>query len=473
MGYSFSNSKNEEAKINLERKQTIYISELIHIDWICCNSVMSIKFIMVKEPNYITAQEALKLVESGDRIFIHTAAATPRILVNALTDRASELNDVQIVSIHTEWEAPYLDEKYADTFDVKTFFVGGNIRKAVNSGRASYIPMFLSEIPTFFREGKMPIDVALIQVSPPDKHGFCSLGVSVDVTDAASDVASRVIAQVNPNMPRTHGDGLIHVKEIDAFVEVDEPIYEVPFNEPTEEEMAIGNHIAGLVENGATLQTGIGGIPNAALRALRHHKDLGMHSEMFSDGIIELVERGVLTGFKKHSHQEKIVGGFCIGSRKLYDFIDDNPLIQMCDVSWVNNTSVIAKNPKVTAINSAIEVDLFGQVCADSIGVRQYSGVGGQMDFIRGAALSEGGKPIIALPSMTRKGISRISPILNQGASVVTTRAHVHYIVTEHGVAYLYGKSLKQRAKALIDIAHPDAREELYRAAREDLKLKI
>jgi acyl-CoA hydrolase len=428
---------------------------------------------MLKEIKYVTAEEAVQVVESGNRVFIHTAAATPKLLVNALTGRAHELKNVDIVSIHTEWDAPYMADEYKDAFLIKAFFVGKNIRPAINSGRASYIPMFLSEIPGFFRRGQMPLDVAMIQVSPPDKHGYCSLGVSVDVTDAATDVAKTVIAQINPNMPRTHGDGLIHVSEIDAFVACEDPLFEVPFTNPTDVEMQIGNHIAGLVEDGATLQTGIGGIPNAALKALGHHKNLGMHTEMFSDGIIELVEKGVLTGFYKHSHQEKIVSGFCIGSRKLYDFIDDNPMIQMCDVGWVNKTSVIAKNPKVTAINSAIEVDLFGQVCADSIGSRQFSGVGGQMDFIRGASLSEGGKPIIALPSVTRHGWSRIVSQLKTGASVVTTRAHVHYIITEYGVAYLYGKSLKERAKALIEIAHPNHREQLMKEARETLHIQI
>lgn len=422
---------------------------------------------------YQSAEEAVSVIKSGNRVFIHTAAATPRLLVNAMTNRASELQNVEIVSIHTEWDAPYADDKYEGIFNIRTFFVGSNIRDAVNRGRASYIPMFLSEIPLYFRRGGMLLDVALIQVSPPDKHGYCSLGVSVDVTDAATDMAKHVIAQVNPNMPRTHGDGLIHISEIDAFVECEEPIFEVPFKEPTEVEMSIGNHIAGLVENGATIQTGIGGIPNAALKALNGHKDLGMHSEMFSDGIIELVEKGVLTGFYKHSHQEKIVGGFCIGSRKLYDFIDDNPLIQMCDVGWVNSTQTILKNPKATAINSAIEVDLFGQVCADSIGSRQYSGVGGQMDFIRGAALSEGGKAIIALPSTTKKGQSKIVCQLQRGASVVTTRAHVHYVITEFGVAYLYGKSLRERTRALINIAHPNHREDLMKQAREVLHVKL
>lgn len=422
---------------------------------------------------YIEAKEALEVLESNQTVYIHTAAATPRLLVNAMTDRASELKNVDIVSIHTEWAAPYTDDKYEGVFNIKTFFVGSNIRAAVNSGRASYIPMFLSEIPNYFRRGMLSIDVALIQVSVPDKHGFCSLGVSVDVSDAASDVAKHVIAQVNPNMPRTHGDGLIHISEIDSFVYSDDHLFEVPYLEPTAVESAIGGHIAELVEDGATIQTGIGGIPNAALRALVNHKNLGMHSEMFSDGIIELVQKGVLNGIYKHSHPEKIVGGFCIGSNKLYEFIDDNPMIQMCDVGWVNNTGVIAKNPKATSINSAIEVDLFGQVCADSIGSRQYSGVGGQMDFIRGASLSEGGKPIIALPSVTRHGWSRIVSQLNVGASVVTTRAHVHYIVTEYGTAYLYGKSLMERAKALIQIAHPDHRERLAKEAREILNIRL
>ena len=422
---------------------------------------------------YQSAEEAVSVIKSGHRVFIHTAAATPRLLVNAMTNRAPELENVELVSIHTEWDAPYKDDKYKGIFNIRTFFVGGNIRDAINRGRASYIPMFLSEIPLFFRRGGMTLDVALIQVSPPDKHGYCSLGVSVDVTDAATDMSKYVIAQVNPNMPRTHGDGLIHASEIDAFVACDEPLFEVPFKEPTETEMAIGNHIAGIVEDGATLQTGIGGIPNAALRALVNHKHLGMHTEMFSDGIIDLVEKGALTGFYKQSHQEKIVSGFCIGSRKLYDFIDDNPLIQMCDVGWVNSTKVIQKNPKVTAINSAIEVDLFGQVCADSIGSRQFSGVGGQMDFIRGAALSEGGKPIIALPSTTKNGQSKIVCQLQRGASVVTTRAHVHYVITEFGVAYLYGKSLRERTQALINIAHPNHREELMKQAREILHVQL
>ncbi|MCB0484251.1 MAG: acetyl-CoA hydrolase/transferase family protein [Flavobacteriales bacterium] len=413
--------------------------------------------------DYSTADEALQLLQSGHRVFIHTAAATPYPLVEAMTRRAPELRDVEIVSIHTEWDAPYAAPEHATSFKIKVFFVGGNIRKAVQSGRAGYIPMFLSEIPAFLRRGHMPIDVALVQVSPPDRHGFCSLGVSVDVTLAAVETARHVIALVNPNMPRTHGDGLLHVSKIDALVKSEHPIFESRFHAGSETEQAIGRHIAGLVEDGATLQTGIGGIPNAALAALSGHKDLGMHTEMFSDGIIDLVEKGVITGKHKVSHPEKIVSGFCLGTRRLYDFIDDNPMILMCDVGWVNNTVNIRRNPKVTAINSAIEVDLFGQVCADTIGTRQYSGVGGQMDFIRGASLSERGKPIIALPSTTKTGASKIVDTLRPGAGVVTTRAHVHYIVTEFGVAYLYGKTLPERARAMIAIAHPNHREALDR----------
>ncbi len=420
--------------------------------------------------NFVTAEEAVKIVESGDRVFLHSAAATPIHLVKALTDRADELKGVEILSIHTEGEAPYLDDKYEDNFKVNTFFVGGNIRQAVASGRANYIPTFLSEIPQMLKSGMMPIDVAMVQVSPPDKHGYCSIGVSVDVTNTAIDTAKHVIAQVNENMPRVHGNGIIHISSIDALVECHDPLFEMDPKPPTSEEMRIGQYIAEIVDDGATLQTGIGGIPNAALKALSNHKNLGMHTEMFSDGIIELVEKGVLTGRNKVRQWGKIVSGFCIGSKKLYDFIDDNPLVEMRDISFVNDTSVIRTNPKVTAINSAIEVDLFGQICADSIGRRQYSGVGGQVDFIRGAALSEGGKPIIALQSTTKKGDSKIVSMLKPGASVTTSRAHVHYVVTEYGVAYLYGKNLRERATCLINIAHPDHREQLEESAFELFK---
>ena len=419
----------------------------------------------MNNPHYVTAEEAVKNIRSGERVFLHSAAATPQLLVDALTARGHELGGVELVSIHTEGAAPYLDPRFDGIFHLNTFFVGANTRAAVANGMASYVPVFLSEIPGLFRSGRMPLDVALIQVSPPDKHGFCSLGVSVDITNAAIETARHVIAQVNENMPRVHGSGIIHVSAMDALVRCDNPIFEMVPPPPSPIESKIGAFIAELVEDGATLQTGIGGIPDAALRSLRGHRDLGMHSEMFSDGVMELVECGALTGRKKVKQSGKIVAGFCMGSRALYDFVDDNPLIEMRDISYVNDTAVIRTNPRVTAINSALEVDITGQVCADSLGSNQYSGVGGQVDFIRGAALSPGGKPIIALTSLTSRGQSKIVSRLKPGASVTTSRAHVHYVVTEYGVAYLYGKNLRQRASALIAIAHPNHREQLEREA--------
>ncbi len=415
--------------------------------------------------NYVTAAEAVQNIQSGERVFLHSAAATPQLLVDAMTARGDELSAVELVSIHTEGAAPYLDPRFEGVFHLNTFFVGANAREAVGNGMASYVPVFLSEIPQLFRSGIMPLDVAMVQVSPPDKHGYCSIGVSVDITNAAIETARHVIAQVNQNMPRVHGNGIIHVSAIDALVECNQPIFELLPTTPSPIDEKIGNFIAALVEDGATLQTGIGGVPNAALKALRGHRNLGMHSEMFSDGVMELVECGALNGHNKARQWGKIVSGFCIGSRALYDFVDDNPMIEMRDISYVNDTSVIRTNPKVTAINSALEVDITGQVCADSLGSRQYSGVGGQVDFIRGAALSEGGKAIIALSSATSRGQSRIVSQLMPGASVTTSRAHVHYVVTEYGVAYLYGKNLRQRASALIAIAHPDHREQLEKDA--------
>lgn len=415
----------------------------------------------------VSADAAVEIIESGQRVFIHTAMAAPQQLIAAMTARAPDLRDVEVVHLHTEGPAPYADAAHAASFRTHALFVGGNIRAAVAAGRADYIPVFLSEIPALFRHGILPLDVAMLQVSPPDRHGFCSLGVSVDASLAAEQAAAHVIAQVNPRMPRTHGDGLIHVSRIDALVEVDEPLPQIAPAQLTEVERAIGRHVAGLVDDGATLQMGIGAIPDAVLAALGGHKDLGVHTEMFSDGVVDLVEKGVITGRHKRKHPGKIVSSFLMGTQRLYDFVDDNPAVVLCSSEYVNDTGVIRKNPKVTAINSAIEVDLTGQICADSIGTRMYSGVGGQMDFIRGASLSAGGKPIIALPSTTRRGETRIVPYLKQGAGVVTTRAHVHYVVTEHGVAWLYGKTLRQRARALIDIAHPDHREALDRAAFE------
>ena len=416
---------------------------------------------------YKTADEAVKIIKSGDRVFVHGVSATPVQLVEAMTRRHNELKHVEVVHLHTEGPAPYADPKYKDSFFVNALFVGANVRKAINEGRGDYVPVFLSEVPNLFRNKIMPLDVALIHVSPPDKHGYCSLGVSVDATVAAVQTSKYVIAQVNPNMPRTHGDGLIHVDQINALIEVDDALPEQTVPEPDEAELRIGQFCAELIDDGATLQMGIGAIPNAVLKSLTNHKNLGIHTEMFSDGVIELVEKGVITGKKKKIHPGKIVSGFVMGTRKTYDFIDDNPAVAMLDIAYINDTAVIRRNPKVTAINSAVEVDLTGQICADSIGTYQYSGVGGQMDFIRGASLSPGGKPIIALPSVTRKGISRIVPHLKEGAGVVTTRAHVHYVVTEYGIANLYGKNMGQRAEELVNIAHPDHREELSRSVRD------
>ena len=413
------------------------------------------------------AGEAVGEIGSGEWVYLHGMAAAPSRLIRALADRAPELTDVKIVQLHTEGDAPYAQPGMEKHFQVKALFLGPNIREAVNSGRAEYVPVFLSEIPALFRNGVMPIDTVLIQISRPDRHGFCSLGVSVEATRAAMLTAKRVIAEVNPQMPRCHGDGLVHIDDIDSFIEIDEPIPEVHVGSPDAIEAAIGAHCAALIEDGATLQMGIGGIPNAVLTALTSHRELGVHTEMFSDGLIDLVELGVVTNSLKKVHPGKIVSTFVMGSKRLYEFVDDNPLVAMLDAGYVNDTSVIRRNPKVTAVNSAIEVDLTGQVCADSIGEKIYSGVGGQMDFIRGASLSVGGKPIIALPSQTSKGLSRIVPDLKLGAGVVTTRAHVHHVVTEFGAANLYGLGLRDRARALIGIAHPDHRESLERAARD------
>jgi acyl-CoA hydrolase len=417
--------------------------------------------------NYVSAEEAVGVIASHNRVFIHSAACAPQRLIHAMVARAPELRDVEIVHLHTEGVAPYACPTYRESFRTMALFIGPNVRGAVADGEADYIPVFLSEVPALFRKGALPLDIALIHVSPPDRHGFCSLGASVDATRAAVDMATTVIAQVNPNMPRSHGDGLVHMRRIAYGVEVDDPLPEHPMAELNPTTIAIGRNIAELIDDGATLQLGIGAIPDAVLASLGSHRDLGIHSEMFSDGVIDLVERGVVNGRLKRVHPGRLVGGFVMGTRRLYDFIDDNPEVALLDIAYVNDTAVIQRNPRVTAINSAIEIDLTGQVCADSIGTYQYSGVGGQMDFIRGASLSEGGKPIIAMPSTTSRGESRIVPFLKQGAGVVTTRAHVHYIVTEHGTAYLHGRSLRERARALIAIAAPEHREMLERAMCE------
>jgi len=415
----------------------------------------------------LSAEDAVAKIKSGDRVFLHTAAATPQRLIEAMVQRSAELKNVEIVSLHTEGEAAYTRPEYRESFRLNALFVGKNVRPSVQNGDGDAIPVFLSDIPSLFRTNILPLDVALVHVSPPDRHGYCSLGVSVDATLAAVHSAKLVIAQVNPNMPRTHGEGMLHISKIHAMIDVSDPILETPRRALSDIEIRIGSHIASIVEDGATLQMGIGAIPDATLAALSGHKDLGIHSEMFSDGVIDLVEKGVINGRKKRSHKEIIVASFLIGNRKLYDFVDDNPLVAMLPSDYVNDTREIRRNPRVTAINSALEIDMTGQVCADSIGQKYYSGVGGQMDFIRGAALSEGGKPIIALPSTTSKGLSRIVPQLKMGAGVVTTRAHVQYVVTEFGIVDLHGKNLRQRAEALASIAHPDFREEISRQAHE------
>ncbi len=417
-----------------------------------------------------SAQEAVSIIQSGQSVFVHTAAATPVHLVEAMSQRAPELNNVKVYHMHTEGNAPYADEAHHKSFEINSLFLGGNVRKDHQAGRVNFIPCFLSEVPIMIRSGVIPVDVVLIQVSPPDKHGYCSLGISIDATKAAVDCASIIIAQVNPRMPRTHGDGLIHVSRLTRYFETVTELPELPPHTLTPEERAIGEHVAGLIEDRATLQMGIGAIPDAVLSCLENHKDLGVHTEMFSDGVIPLMEKGVITNRYKKIHKDVLVSGFMIGSRKLYDFVDDNPMIRMLDIEYVNDTKVIRKIDNMISINSAIEVDLTGQVCADSIGTRMYSGVGGQMDFIRGASLSKGGKPIIALTSTTKKGESKISHVLKSGAGVVTTRAHVQYVATEYGIVNLYGKNLKERAKALIGIAHPNHREALEKSAFERFK---
>jgi acyl-CoA hydrolase len=410
----------------------------------------------------ISKQEAVGYVNSDNRIFIQGAAMTPNVLINALCERHNELKRIEIVQMHTEGRAPYTEYPCNQSFRVNSCFVGSNVRASVNSINGAYIPIFLSEIHLLFRRGILPIDVAFIQVSPPDKHGYCSLGTSVDVTLSALEAAKIVIAQINPQVPRTHGDGIIHIDNINYAVEVDTPIHITKASTPSKIEEAIGRNVASLIEDGATLQMGIGNIPNAVLGNLHNHKRLGIHTEMFSDGILPLVEKGIITGEEKVIKKGKIVTCFAMGSQKLYDFVDDNPIVHFKEAAFTNDTRIIRENPKVTAINSAIEIDLTGQICADTIGKFQYSGVGGQMDFIRGAALSENGKAIIAMPSITSKGVSKIVPFLKEGAGVTTTRAHVHYVVTENGIVNLFGKNLKQRAKALIKIAHPSVQEMLF-----------
>jgi acyl-CoA hydrolase len=407
----------------------------------------------------VSATEAVKVIKSNDRVYVQAAAAAPQVLMNAMTERHEELRNVEVCHLHVEGEAPYANPELKDSFHVNSFFIGSNVRHTIAIGNGSYTPVFLSELPLLFKRNILPLDVALIHVSVPDKHGYCSLGVSVEATLAAIENAKIVIAQVNTEMPRTHGDGIIHYTEIDLFVECNTPIPTHSFGAPSELENKIGGFVASLIEDKSTLQMGIGSIPNAVLSRLTNHKNLGLHTEMFSDGVIDLILNDVINGNYKSINPGRALTTFLIGSKRLYDYVDDNPFVEMRASDYVNDVSIIKQNPKMVAINSAIEVDLTGQVCADSMGAKMYSGVGGQMDYIRGASLSEGGKAIIALPSITKKGISRIVPSLKPGAGVVTTRAHVQYVVTEFGIANLYGKTIKQRIKALVDIAHPNHRE--------------
>ncbi|WP_299111286.1 acetyl-CoA hydrolase/transferase C-terminal domain-containing protein [uncultured Winogradskyella sp.] len=412
----------------------------------------------------VSAEAAVEIIKSKDKIYIQAAAAAPQSLIKAMSARHEELRNVEICQLHTEGEAPYADVKLKDSFHVNSFFIGKNVRHTLKAGNGSYTPVFLSEVPRLFKENIINLDVVLIHVSVPDQHGYCSLGVSVEATLAAIDNATTVIAQINKKMPRTHGAGIIHYTEIDYFVECDDEIPTMEMSVPSEIESKIGDYVASLIEDRSTLQMGIGSIPNAVLTRLTNHKDLGLHTEMFSDGVIDLILSDVINGNYKKINRGRALTTFLIGSKRLYDYVDDNPFVEMRASNYTNNTSYIKQNPRMVAINSAIEIDVTGQVCADSIGSSMYSGVGGQMDFIRGASLSQGGKAIIALPSVTRKGISRIVPVLKTGAGVVTTRAHVHYVVTEYGIANLFGKTIKERVKALVEIAHPDHREAINKA---------
>ncbi len=436
-----------------------------------CNAFLHQTNLMTDNHQYTSAENALQIVKSGQRLFIHGSACTPLFLMRKLAEQSARLKDVELVFITVLGDIEVQKPQYQDSFHINCMFVSAPIREAVSSGRADYIPVFLSDIPDLFTKNILPIDIALVQVSPPDSHGYCSLGVSVDIARSAVNTAKYVIAQVNPKIPRTHGDGHIHVSSFTHMVYHEEDLPEVDYGiNTTTNELAIGKYIAGLIEDGSTLQLGIGTIPDAVLKALNTHKDLGIHSEMISDGIIDLFEKGIINNRRKKIHPNKAVTGFAIGTRRLYDYVDDNPSITFLDIDYVNDPHVIRRNPDMVAINSAIEVDLTGQVCSDSIGSLQFSGIGGQMDFMRGAALSEGGKPIIALTSRTHKGVPRIVPCLKDFAGVVTTRGHIHYVVTEYGIAYLYGRNLRQRAKALIEIAHPDDRELLTKACFERFK---
>ena len=410
-----------------------------------------------------TPDEALRCVQSGMRVYIQPGCAEPETLVDALIQRAPHVQDVEIVHMMTMGRAPYVAPEMAGHFRHNAVFIGGNVREAVNEGRADYTPVHLSEIEELFESGAMPLDVALIEVSPPDSHGFCSFGVGVDTTLTAARLARYVVAQVNDQMPRTYGDSFIHVSKIDAIVESSRPLCAMKRAEITDMQAAIARNVAGLIEDGAVLQTGIGGIPDAVLPLLMDRKDLGVHSELVSDGVIPLIDAGVITGARKNFKPRKIILGFALGTKNLFDYVDNNPIFEFHPTAYTNDPALIARNDHMVAINSALQVDITGQVCSDSIGTYFYSGIGGQVDFLRGASRSKGGKAIIALSSTAKNGtISRITPMLAPGAGVVTSRGLIRYVVTEYGVAYLHGKSIRERAQALIEIAHPKFRDELY-----------
>ncbi len=418
-----------------------------------------------------TAEEAVQAIQSGQRVFLTGNCSVPRHLLDALVRRAPQLHQVEIVNVLTIGPAPHADPAMEGHLKINVLFISDNVRQAVHDGRADFTPAMLSEVPKLFRDGALPLDVALIHVSPPDEHGFCSLGIEAGLTKTPSQTANLVLAEVNERMPRTLGDSFIHISKIDRAIPVDYPLAELPMGEVTDLSTRIGKHVASLVEDGSTMQMGIGTIPDAVLGLLGDKRDLGVHTELFSDGVMRLVQAGVITNEKKTLHPGKIVAGFILGSQALYNFVDDNPIVELHPTEYVNDPFVIAQNDRMVSINSAIEIDLTGQVCADSIGPRPYSGIGGQMDFVYGAARSRGGRPIIALPSTAtlRDGtrVSRIVPMLKPGSGVTTTRNHVRYVVTEFGVAYLYGKTIRERARALIEVAHPDERENLERSAGE------
>ncbi|HUB77434.1 MAG TPA: acetyl-CoA hydrolase/transferase C-terminal domain-containing protein [Bryobacteraceae bacterium] len=421
----------------------------------------------------VSADEAVKRVQSGHRVYIHNGCAEPTELVEALTRRGQQLEDVEMLQMATMGVADYSLPEYQRHFRPNALFIGANVRRAVQEGRGDYTPIFLSEIEGLFTSGALPVDVALLQCAPPDAHGFMSLGVAVDVSLTVAEHARCVLVEINDRMPRTMGDSFLHVSRVDAFVETSHPLAEYPQHEVTECHCAIARRIAGLIPDGATIQTGIGGIPEATLAQLKDHKDLGIHSEMVPDGAIDLITNGVVTGDRKTLHRGKVVSGFVLGSQRLFDFLDDNPIFEFHRTAYCNNPMVVAQNDRMVAINAAIEIDLTGQVCSDSMGRLPYSGIGGQIDFLRGAAMARDGVPIIALPSTARNGtVSRITTALQPGAGVVTSRGDVHYVVTEHGVAYLHGKTLCQRAEALIQIAHPKFRDELERFAVEQKLLR-